>query len=44
MQTLKNSLNDFAANTSDTALTVKNVIVSDDLSVTGWHYIFTHTQ
>ena len=44
LQTLKNGLKDFTANTSEVALILKNVIISDDLSVTEWHYVFTHTQ
>jgi hypothetical protein len=41
---LKTGLKDFKANTRDISLKLKNVIVSDDLSVTEWHYIFTHSQ
>ena len=39
---LKNGLKEFEGKTSDTSVTFKNVIVSDDMSVTEWHYIFTH--
>lgn len=39
---LKNGLKEFEAKTSDITVTFKHAIVSDDLSVTEWHYIFTH--
>lgn len=39
---LKNGLKEFAAKTSDISVTFKNLIVSDDMSVTEWHYVFTH--
>jgi len=42
--TLKKDLKEFEARTSDTSVTFKNSIVSDDMSVTEWHYIFTHKQ
>ncbi|MBS1574246.1 MAG: nuclear transport factor 2 family protein [Bacteroidetes bacterium] len=41
---LKAGLKEFEANTKDISLKLKNVIVSDDMSVTEWHYIFTHSQ
>jgi hypothetical protein len=41
---MKKGLEDFLANTSDVKLALKNVVVSDDMSVTEWHYIFTHKQ
>jgi ketosteroid isomerase-like protein len=44
LQTLKKGLTGFKENTSDISLMLKNVIVSDELSVTEWHYVFTHTQ
>jgi ketosteroid isomerase-like protein len=36
LQSLKNGLADFTANTSNVSVTLKNVIVSDDMSVTQW--------
>ena len=44
LPSLKKGLESFVANTSDMKLVLKNVIVSDDISVTEWHYIFTHAQ
>ena len=41
---LKNGLKDFEAKTSDTSVTFKNSIVSDDMSITEWHYVFTHKE
>jgi SnoaL-like domain len=41
---LKNGLKNFEANTSGISLTLKNSIVSDNMSVTEWHYIFTHKE
>jgi hypothetical protein len=37
---MKKGLEDFVTDTSDVKLALKNVIVSDDMSVTDWHYIF----
>ena len=41
---LKEGLKDFEANTKDISLKLKQVIVSDHMSATEWHYIFTHSQ
>jgi hypothetical protein len=39
---LKNALKEFDAKTSDRFVIFKHSIISDDMSVTEWHYIFTH--
>ena len=41
---LKQGLKDFTANTKDISLKLKSIIVSDDMSVSEWHYVFTHTE
>lgn len=41
---LKAGLKEFEANTKDISLQLKEVIVSNDMSVSHWHYIFTHSQ
>lgn len=40
---LKKGLTDFESKTSGISVIFKNLIVSDDMSVTEWHYNFTHT-
>jgi hypothetical protein len=39
---MKKALAGFVSNSSDMKLVLKNVIVSDDMSVTQWRYSFNH--